>query len=224
MTFPPELAVVPSIAGSFFRPAVRSAVTPATLARFAPPTLGRVGLDGFLALGALVGTVGWAGTALLTARPGLVGDPVLVSVVLWAVLVAVMVGVGVFGTPDAVRFSRPMLVWGPVNALATLATLLALFGPLPEATPLVAWGLAGLVGYAASAYWTAGVQRRTYAVAAFFEAQTLAAVTPLAPAHTYLLLGVCHAVPLAVVATTRHRLAPYAVGVAWLVVLLAGLV
>lgn len=193
-------------------------MTPSTLARFAPPTLGRVDLDRFLALGAAVGALGWGGTALLTARPGLVGDPVLVSVALWAVLVAVMVGVGVFATPDEVRFSRPMLVWGPANALASLVTVGVLFGPLPDWTLPDAWALAAVLGYYASARATAGNDRNVYLTAVFFE--VMAFGTGTSPAG-FVALGVCHVVPLLLVAFTDFRRAPYVLGLVWVVVVLA---
>lgn len=192
-------------------------MTPATLARVAPPTLARVGLDRFLALGAGVGALGWGGTALLTARPGLVGDPVLASVALWTALVAVMVGVGVFATPDAVRFSRPMLVWGPANALASLVTLGVLFGPLPAWALADAWALAGAVGYYASARATAGNDRNVYLTAVFFEVITFGTGSSAA---TFVALGVCHVVPLLLVAFTDFRRAPYVLGGGWLVVVL----
>ncbi|MFC7226089.1 hypothetical protein N0B31_01635 [Salinirubellus salinus] len=191
---------------------------PSSLARLAPPTLARVDLDRFLALGALVGAVGWGATALLTARPDLVADPVLVSVALWGVLVAVMVGVGVFATPDEVRFSRPMLVWGPANALASLVTLAVLFGPLPAWTLPDAWALAGLVGYYASARATEGNDRNVYLTAAFFEVTTFG--TGTSPA-VFVALGVCHVVPLVLVAFTDFRRAPYVLGGVWLAVVLA---
>jgi hypothetical protein len=192
---------------------------PPTLARLVPPTLDRVGLHGFLALGALVGAVGWAVTALLAARPDVVATPVLTSVVLWTGLVALMAGVGILLTPDSLRFSRPMLTWGSVNGLATVATVGSLLDVLPDGTPLVAWSLAGLIGYTATASWTTGPDRRIYAVAAALELGTLLVVTSLTPAAGYALLGVCHALPLALVATTEHRLAPHALVATWLLVL-----
>jgi hypothetical protein len=190
----------------------------ASLRRYAPPSLGRVDLDRFLALGAVVGAVGWTATALLAARPSLVADPTLVAVALWTVLVAVMVGVGVFATPDAVRFSRPMLVWGPANALATGVTLGVLFGPLPAWTLTDAWALAGVVGYYASARATEGNDRNVYLTAVFFEVTTFG--TGTSPA-VFVALGVCHVVPLVLVAFTDFRRAPYVLGLVWLAVVVA---
>jgi hypothetical protein len=193
-------------------------VEASALRRLAPPTLARVDLDRFLALGAAVGTVGWGVTALLAARPALVPDPALVTVSLWAVLVTLMVGVGVFATPDPVRFSRPILVWGPANAAATLVTLGVLFGPLPEWALTDAWALAGAVGYYASVRATAGNDRNVYLTAVFFEVTTFG--TGTSPA-VFVALGVCHVVPLVLVAFTDFRRAPYALGLVWLVVVMA---
>ncbi|PSQ09965.1 hypothetical protein BRC93_11175 [Halobacteriales archaeon QS_5_70_15] len=107
------------------RPSIRSALV-------ATPTLGPVGIDRFLAVGAAVGGVGWGVTVLRTAVPGLVADPELVAMVVWIGLVGVVVGVGTLATPDAVRFSRPLLAWGGANATATLLSTLSLVGVLPR--------------------------------------------------------------------------------------------
>jgi hypothetical protein len=93
-----------------FRTLVHPRVSSGTPVRFAPPTRAAVSRDAFLTLGAAVCAVGWGLTALLGAFPALVPDPVLVSVGLWGTLIAPVVGVGVFLTPDTVRFSQPMLV------------------------------------------------------------------------------------------------------------------
>jgi len=205
----------PCIAGAFFRASVPSTVSPATLARLAPPTLARVDLDRFLALGAAVGALGWSATALLTARPDVVADPVLVSVALWGVLVAVMIGVGVFATPDAVRFSRPILVWGPANALASLVTLGVLFGPLPDWALPGVWALAGAVGYEASRRAVDGPARPVYLAATFVEVLTLGAVLVVPPAGVFVLLGVSHALPLALVVSTDDPRAAGALVLTW---------
>jgi hypothetical protein len=186
-----------------------------------PSTLELVGLRGFLALGSGIGAVGWTGTALLAARPDLVASPVPISAALWALLVALMVSVGVFLTPDAVRFSRPMLVWGPVNAVATLLTLAALVGVLSGGWVPAVWALAGAVGYAASARF---VGRGVYTVAALLELGTLGAALLGVPSPVlYALLGVCHALTLAlIVAEVESARASAVIVVAWLAVLLVG--
>jgi hypothetical protein len=195
-------------------------VPPTTLARIAPRTLARVDLNRFLALGAAVGAVGWSGTALLTVRPEVVADPVLVSVALWTGIVAVMVGVGAFATPDEVRFSKPMLVWGPANATATLVTLAVLFGPLPDWALPATWALAGAVGYGASTRFTTGGQSRLYLAAAFVEVLTFGAAFVVPPAGAFVLLGVCHALPLALVVSTDDPRAAGALVLAWTATLL----
>ena len=192
----------------------------------AVPTLGRVGLDGFLALGAAVGAVGWGVTALLAARPDQVGDPELVAMAVWFGLVGVMVGVGTLATPDAVRFSRPLLAWGGANGTATLLSTLALVGVLPSAVHLYAWPLAGAVGYTATARLVGGRNPRVarlYATAALLEAATLGlALVGVAPAIVFALLGVCHALPLALAAGARTARAPYVFVGGYLFVLAVG--
>jgi hypothetical protein len=190
------------------------------------PTLGRVGVDGFLALGAAVGAVGWSTTALLTARPDPVGDPELAAMAVWFGLVGVMVGVGTLATPDAVRFSRPLLAWGGANGTATLVSTLALVGVLPSAVHLYAWPLAGLVGYAATARFVGrrnARDARLYGTAAVLEAATLGlALAGGPPVLVFALLGVCHALPLALVAGTRTARAPYVLVGGYLFVLATG--
>jgi hypothetical protein len=188
------------------------------------PTTARVSLDGFLTLGAGVGTVGW-GVALFAATTPAVPTPELVSMAVWAVLVGVMVGVGVLGTPDAIQLSRPMVAWGVANGSASVASLLALFGVLPDATHVVAWGLAGSVGYGVTGRLVDGRDGSVYLTAAAFEAFTVgnALVVGGRPVHLAL-LGVCHVVPLVLVVGTETRRAPYLLGGAWVATLLAGLV
>ncbi|WP_276258294.1 hypothetical protein [Haloglomus litoreum] len=173
------------------------------------PTLGVVSGRAFLALGAVVGALGWGVTSLLTARPGLAGatDPALLAALVWAPLVVLMVGGGVFATPDAVRFARPFLVWGPVNAAASMATLGALLGWLPAATYWVAWALAGAAGFLA----TGAAVRRTgddgalWLATAACEAGVVVAGLVLGGPWPFAVLGVLHAVPLALWASGLAR-------------------
>lgn len=190
---------------------------------FPIPTTGRVSLDGFLTLGAGVGTVGWA-VALLAATTTLVPGPELATMAVWTVLVAVMVGVGLFGTPDSVRLSRPLLAWSVANGAASVVSLLALLGSLPDATHVVAWGLAGAGGYGVTGWLLGGRDGGVYLTAATFELFTVgnALAVGARPVHLAL-LGVCHVVPLVLVVATETRRAPYLLGVAWLAVLLAAL-
>lgn len=187
------------------------------------PTTGRVSLDAFLTLGAGVGTVGWSVTLLAATTPA-VSTPELAAMAVWAVLVGVMVGVGLFGTPDSVRLSRPALAWGVANGSASLASLLALLGFLPDATHVVGWGLAGAVGYGVTGRLVGGRDGGVYLAAAAFELFTVgnALLIGARPIHLAL-LGVCHVVPLLLVVGTETRRAPYLLGGAWVGTLLAGL-
>jgi hypothetical protein len=177
------------------------------------PTLGILGSRGFLALGAAIGAVGWTVTALLTARPALAAvipgpdDPALLVAALWLVLIAVMMGAGLFATPDAVRFSRPMLVWGPANGLATLATVGALLGALPTATSWLAWALAGATGYLATglAIRRVGGDGRTWLAAAGCEALVPVAALLAGGPWPFAVLGAVHTLPLALDAADPER-------------------
>lgn len=173
------------------------------------PTLGAVSGRAFLALGAVVGGLGWGVTALLTARPGLAGaaDPALLAALAWAPLVGLMVGVGVFATPDTVRFARPFLVWGPANGAASVATVAALLGWLPPSTYWLAWALAGATGYLATgvAVRRAGGDGRLWLAAAACESGVLLAGLTVGGSWPFALLGALHAVPLALSATGLAR-------------------
>ena len=188
------------------------------------PTLGRVGLDGFLAVGAAVGAVGWGVTAGLTARPEVVADPELASMAVWIGLVGVMATVGAFTTPDEVRFSRPLLGWGAANGTATLLSMLALVDVLPDTVHLHAWPLAGLAGYAATARFVGGRDGQLYATAAVLEGVTLGLVLGgLPPALVFALLGVCHSLALVLVVGTRTTRAPLVLVGTYLFVLVVGI-
>lgn len=169
------------------------------------PTTATVGRDGFLALGAAVGAVGWTVTVAVTLRPGLVPDPTLVVVGVWAVLVGVMGSVGAFATPDAVRFSRPLLGFAAANGTASVATLLAVGGVLPPATHAVAWALAGAVGYGLAAR-SVDADAATYATAAVLDALVAASVLlGGATARHLAVVGICHVVPLVAVSRGWKR-------------------
>lgn len=177
------------------------------------PTLGAVSGRSFLALGAVVGALGWGVTTLLTARPSLAGllgpgvDPALLVTLAWGPLVLVMVGVGVFATPDGVRFARPFLVWGPANGAASVATVAALLGWLPAATYWLAWALAGVAGYLATgiAVRNAGGDGRLWLAAAGSEAGVLVAGVTVGGPWPFALLGLLHVAPLTLSATGLDR-------------------
>jgi hypothetical protein len=148
---------------------------------------------------------------VLTARPGAAGpfDPALLAAVAWTPLVALMVGVGLLATPDAVRFARPFRSWGPANGLASVATAAALFGWLPPQTYWVAWALAGAAGYLGT--WLAvrsdGRDGRLWLAAAACETAVVVAGLTVGGVWPVLLLGTAHAVPLTVAASgLEHRL------------------
>ncbi|MFB6297942.1 MAG: hypothetical protein ABEH56_05430 [Salinirussus sp.] len=88
--------------------------------------------DGLLVVGFVEGLIGWPLSYLLATRPGLAPFGVVQSVVvLWLVLTAGIVAVGVVYTAPMVRQKRVWLVWGVCNGLAAGVNLLWLFGGLP---------------------------------------------------------------------------------------------
>jgi hypothetical protein len=99
------------------------------LAALAPATSGRLDGADFLLLGAAVGLVGWTATAVLEL---LAPDAGVLALAVWLPLVAVMLGAALLHAPDAMRFSAPMLGWGPLNGLAATATLWAVLFGVPD--------------------------------------------------------------------------------------------
>lgn len=167
--------------------------------RLAPPTSATVDGDGFLALGAAVGTLGWAGTQALALWGG--RHAPLVAAALWLALVGVMGVVGLTRTPDTVRFSRPLAVWGTTNGSATAlsAVAVALPGTFPARAVVAAWCCSFLVGYAATARFVGGRGARPYWLGTALATAGLAGVwaAPAVADWGYLVAGTVHVLPLA---------------------------
>lgn len=194
---------VPAV-GTTAGPLSRSTPGPGMRARLARtvPTAGRLDGGAFLSLGAVVGLVGWTVTAALAGADR--GPARWVALGVWTVLVAVMVGAGLFLTPDAVRFSTPLAGWGLVNGAASTVTAWAVLTGAPAPAVARTWLAAHALGYG----WTAGTLRRAgqgdraggYGYAALLAGGLLvfdvAGLDALAPVR-YPLLAVVHALPLA---------------------------
>ena len=179
------------------------------LVRVAPPSSGRLDESEFLLTGAGAGALGWSGTQVLAwVGPA---DSAVLATGLWVVLVAGFAGITLLGTPDTVRFSDPMFVWGAVNGTAMALTVGGLVGLVPEFLAFwVAWAAAAGIGYC----WTGGllagagaVRRGRGYLLAGLAALVVLAVGLLASAlvepAAYLLLGGLHVVPLALDAIDR---------------------
>jgi hypothetical protein len=192
------------------------------LAALAPATSDRLTGSDFLLLGAAVGLVGWSATAAIAAVAPGAG---FLTVVVWTPLVAVMLGAGLLHTPDAMRFSLPMLGWGLLNGLAVTATLVAVLVGAPDQvggdpfTTVVLGPDAGAVwslwtlDLAAGYAWTADALRRDaqpsraagYSYAAFLGFGLLAyhaAGVEAIRTVRYPALAALHAIPLALDART----------------------
>ncbi len=88
--------------------------------------------DGLLFFGFAEGVLGWGLSWLFQQNPGLAPFGLVTSIVLlWVVLTAGIVFVGVTYTAPTVRRNRVWLVWGALNVAATAVNLLALAGVLP---------------------------------------------------------------------------------------------
>lgn len=97
--------------------------------------------DGLLLFGFLEGVLGWGLSWLLGQYPGLAPIGLIPSIVLlWVLLTAGIVFVGVTYTAPTVRRNRVWLVWGGLNVIATVVNVAALAELLPS----------GLLTYA---YW-----------------------------------------------------------------------
>ena len=175
--------------------------------------------DGLLVVGFLEGVVGWSLSWLFATSPSLAPLGVVESiVVLWIVLTAGIVAVGVLFTAPAVRRNRIWLVWAALNGLAAVinvAAVAGLFpGPLGDA-PVVAevvgrgywrpWFLALGLGYTATALynWSNPQLRRgeriVYALGGVGCLAVLSPwvfASPLAGGRLFLVGGLLHVVPM----------------------------
>jgi hypothetical protein len=123
--------------------------------------------DGLLFVGAIEGVIGWSVSWLLVSNPSLAPFGLVESIVLlWVVLTAGIVAIGVRYTAPTVRRNRIWLVWAGLNASATVINVAAIAGWLPglvEGLPLSSelvglgywrpWFLAIGIGYVATALY-----------------------------------------------------------------------
>jgi hypothetical protein len=175
--------------------------------------------DGLLVVGFVEGVIGWSLSWLLVSNPSLAPFGILESVVvLWIVLTAAIVAVGVVYTAPTVRRNRIWLVWAGLNASAVsinIATILGWFpGPL-LGEPLVAdflgfgywrpWFLVLGLGYLATALynWSNPQLRKgervVYAlggVACLAVLSPWPSLPPLLGAELFLVGGLLHTIPM----------------------------
>jgi hypothetical protein len=114
--------------------------------------------DGLLFFGFAEGVLGWGLSWLFQQNPGLAPFGLVTSIVLlWVVLTAGIVFVGVTYTAPTVRRNRVWLVWGGLNVAATAVNLLALAGVLPADVVVYAywqpWFAVFGVGYLVTALY-----------------------------------------------------------------------
>lgn len=106
-----------------------------------PATSGWLTDSDFLALGAVVGVLGWTGTAAIEWFA--VPYAGFVALALWTPLVAVMVIAAIQHVPDTMRFSKPMIAWGVCNVTATVVTVVAVTFGVPSAVGVSVGGGGG---------------------------------------------------------------------------------
>ena len=151
--------------------------------------------------------LGWAATEAVASFPAVVpGDPILAVVGLWVGLFAVVTVGALTQTPDYVRFSGPLLLWGVLNAVALAVTVSAALGILPSGLVVYAywhvWVLVAVVGFATTGALLerSGSSGQHYFTAAGLEVSLLfiglGAFELLLPG-LYLLLAFVHPTPLA---------------------------
>jgi hypothetical protein len=172
-----------------------------TTRRWVPASSDRLSADGFLLLGASVGLVGWTVTGavelLSIPRPG------LVVLACWLPLVAVMSGALLFATPDAVRFSLPLVGWGILNGATIAATVVVVVTGGSAVTVWSLWVAVLALGYA----WTARALRwnRAFGRAALYGYASLLAIgvlvyhaagLPSLRSVRYPVIAALHALPL----------------------------
>lgn len=112
--------------------------------------------DGLLFVGIVEGVIGWGLSWLFGQYPAVAPFGLVNSIVLlWVVLTAGIVFVGVTYTAPTVRRNRVWVVWGVLNIAATAVNLAAVGGLLPADLVLYAywhpWFVVLGVGYLATA-------------------------------------------------------------------------
>lgn len=149
---------------------------------------------------------GWAGTQVAVTHPGLVpGNPLFTVTGLWIALFGLVALVVFTQSPDYVRLSGPLVVWGVLNTAAFTFTVLALFGNLPDSWFVYAfwhvWVFIAAIGFAATGVLLerSGASGQHYFTAAGLEVSLLfiglALYSEIVPG-SYLLLAFVHPTPL----------------------------
>jgi hypothetical protein len=167
--------------------------------------------DGLLLFGFLEGVLGWGLSWLFSQSPGLAPVGLVPSiVVLWVLLTAGIIFVGVVYTAPTVRQNRVWIVWGVLNLAATLVNVVALAGALPSGLAIYAywhpWLAVMGVGYLVTGLynWQSPQIRRqerlVYAATGLVTLAVLAAslgpLTGFVTANVFLLGGVFQLVPI----------------------------
>ncbi|MFB6177279.1 MAG: hypothetical protein ABEI99_09090 [Halobaculum sp.] len=175
--------------------------------------------DGLLVVGFVEGVIGWSLSWLLVSNPSLAPFGFLESiVVLWIVLTAAIVAVGVVYTAPTVRRNRIWLVWAGLNASAVSINIAAILGWFPRSlldVPLVTaflgfgywrpWFLVLGLGYLATAVynWSNPQLRKSERVVYALSGVTCLAILspwpslpPLVGPELFLIGGLLHTIPM----------------------------
>jgi len=172
----------------------------ARAAAFAP--VDTIDVEAFLALGAVLGVVGWGTTQTLTWWPSLAVSPAAVVVGVWLALAVGTAALCLSQCAPGILRTRPVLVWGITGAVAMTVTVGGLLGYVASTVAYwQVWAGACTVGYLVTGllFVHATDDDLLYAVAgvAAFVLLVVGTVAfdALAPVR-YLLLGMVHATPL----------------------------
>jgi hypothetical protein len=167
-----------------------------------------LGTNAFLAIGAVAGAIGWAGTALVDRRPTIaletLGLDALEAVVgLWILLTLGMVVLGLTVASRAVRLSPPLWLWSVLVAGAIAVDVAAVEGMIAREHLQYAlwhpWLGVFAIGYGVTAAVATDRNRPAYAlasVAAAFALVLAFVFTARIEHYAFTLLGALHVGPL----------------------------
>jgi hypothetical protein len=170
-----------------------------------------LGIDGLLALGGVVGLLGWGLTQFLAGRPGLALDAVgvegtVVVVGFWAAATVAIVGVGLLAGARTVRYSPLLWLWVALVGGALALDAAVVFGlvtspELARALLWTPWAVVLAIGYLVTGVVATHRTRAAYLVGSLAAGLVLLAAVlfpATVPDWAFVATGVVHAVPLLV--------------------------
>jgi hypothetical protein len=170
-----------------------------------------LGIDTLLALGGVLGLLGWALTQFIAGRPGFALDAVgvegtVVVVGFWAVATVALVGLGLLAGARTVRYSPLLWLWVALVATALALDAAVVYGLVssPELARTLLWTpwpVVLAVGYLVTGVVATHRTRAAYLVGSLAAGLVLLAAVlfpATVPDWAFAATGVVHAVPLLV--------------------------